>query len=383
MEFYCVALLVAAVLALLYSVNDIAKQNGADVATRAKLIIRAFSALAVLGGVGLAVGTLKLNQTGQVADRFSKAVDQIGAVTISGAPNVEVRLGGIYALAALANDEQNYRRQVLEILTAYVRQNAPYSFERAVERADGDAQRRAASFIGPVIHRRPVGCFDIPTSPVGEHPRVDVQAAVAAVALRSWEVEPPVVIDLSRTDLHGVRLDGARLAGADLGMSRLDRASLIGADLRNAFIARSSFALADMVDANLGQDRRFNANMLQTDFSGAKMWRANLTRADLDSCLRGTFLNDANLTDAIVSGDLDGAYLFCAHLKGADFTSGQLLFRLPFELEDLRHRISSSDGKGAILPAELNPDTPKAIPWTTWTGEAQCGEAYSLIGPTR
>jgi hypothetical protein len=67
--------------------------------------------------------TLESTQQGQVTERFTRAIDQLGAV-VNEQPNLEVRLGGIYALEGIAQDAPEYRVVVTSVLSAYVRQNA-------------------------------------------------------------------------------------------------------------------------------------------------------------------------------------------------------------------------------------------------------------------
>jgi hypothetical protein len=61
---------------------------------------------------------LTLTRQGQVAERFTRAVDQLGS------DKLDVRLGGIYGLEQIANQSPGDRLQVFEVLTAYVRQHA-------------------------------------------------------------------------------------------------------------------------------------------------------------------------------------------------------------------------------------------------------------------
>src|SRR5262249_3152412 len=62
-----------------------------------------------------------LTRRGQIADRFTRAVDQLG-----NAGSVDVRLGGIYALEQVARDfrDDRTRLAVYDVLTAYVREHA-------------------------------------------------------------------------------------------------------------------------------------------------------------------------------------------------------------------------------------------------------------------
>src|SRR5205085_43814 len=98
-----------------------------------------------LGGMVVLVGVyftwqqLITTQEGQITDRFTKAIDQLGksdspssdepetkkGLTPSRESLLAVRLGGIYALERIARDSPRDHWQIMEVLTAYVRQNAP------------------------------------------------------------------------------------------------------------------------------------------------------------------------------------------------------------------------------------------------------------------
>jgi hypothetical protein len=71
---------------------------------------------------------LRLTEQGQITERFTRAIDQLGATDDDGNPRLEVRLGGIYALERIDKEspERAYHSTVMEVLTAYVRENAPW-----------------------------------------------------------------------------------------------------------------------------------------------------------------------------------------------------------------------------------------------------------------
>lgn len=93
----------------------------------------------IFGGVAIAIGlyytwrrigiaeedlkttqkNLKVAQEGQITERFTRAVDQLGN------PSMEIRLGGIYALEQIAYESYKYYWPIMEILTAYIRKNSP------------------------------------------------------------------------------------------------------------------------------------------------------------------------------------------------------------------------------------------------------------------
>lgn len=81
----------------------------------------------------------KLAQSRLTVERFNKAVEMLGKND-----SIHLRLGGIYALESIAADsnkdapDENYR-QVLEVLTAFVRENAPYPPKEQATQADTQA----------------------------------------------------------------------------------------------------------------------------------------------------------------------------------------------------------------------------------------------------
>src|SRR5215213_4476081 len=72
--------------------------------------------------------TLELTEQGQITERFTRAIDQLGATDDDGNPRLEIRLGGIYALERIDKEspDRAYHSTVMEVLTAYVRENAPW-----------------------------------------------------------------------------------------------------------------------------------------------------------------------------------------------------------------------------------------------------------------
>jgi hypothetical protein len=103
----------------------------------------------IVGGFGLLLGLyytwrrieisqreLEATRDQQVTERFTRAIDQLGAIDDKGNKKLEIRLGGIYALERIALDSlametfpgRDYST-VIEVLTAYVRENTPQTPE--------------------------------------------------------------------------------------------------------------------------------------------------------------------------------------------------------------------------------------------------------------
>jgi hypothetical protein len=63
--------------------------------------------------------TFELTEQGQVTDRYTKAIDQLGS------DKLDVRIGGIYGLERIARDSAKDHPAVMEVLTAFIRDHSP------------------------------------------------------------------------------------------------------------------------------------------------------------------------------------------------------------------------------------------------------------------
>jgi hypothetical protein len=74
---------------------------------------------------------LELTRRGQVNERFSKAIDQLGQV---GDDKLDVRIGAIYSLEQIAHDSpKELHGPVMETLTAFLREHSSPSERNAQE----------------------------------------------------------------------------------------------------------------------------------------------------------------------------------------------------------------------------------------------------------
>jgi hypothetical protein len=75
----------------------------------------------ILGGAALLSGlyytwrTLQVNREGLITDRFTRAIDQLGATGAEGNKLFEIRLGGIYALERIARESAEDYWPIMEI----------------------------------------------------------------------------------------------------------------------------------------------------------------------------------------------------------------------------------------------------------------------------
>jgi hypothetical protein len=83
-------------------------------------LLQALAGGVLLLGAYFTYRQLRVTREGQLTDRYTKAVDQLGS------QHLDVRLGGIYALERIARDSPYDRATIEEVLTAYVRDHAPW-----------------------------------------------------------------------------------------------------------------------------------------------------------------------------------------------------------------------------------------------------------------
>jgi hypothetical protein len=248
--------------------------------------------------------THELTEQGQVTDRYTKAVEQLGS------DKLDVRIGGIYALERIARDSARDHPVVMEVLTAFIREHSHEQWPLPDSDGRQRPRRTRPDYLAVFTPERYPEPGPPPAPPGWEQKgwtRPDVQAAVTVIGRRD-----------KQRDLQGIRLDliGVNLTGADLSRARLAEANLFGADLSGA-----RFRFTDLVDADLSG----------SDLTRARLFYANITDADLHGALlTGAELAGAHLVGAILAGaDLTGASLYGANLEravlhGANLTGANL-----------------------------------------------------------
>src|SRR5262249_11729415 len=87
-------------------------------------LIAGLAGLAALGSLVTASRTYRLSQRGQLTDRYTKAIEQLGN------DKLDVRLGGIYALERVAKDSAQDGATIAEVLTAFIRGRVPWPPDR-------------------------------------------------------------------------------------------------------------------------------------------------------------------------------------------------------------------------------------------------------------
>ncbi|MEV1084892.1 pentapeptide repeat-containing protein [Streptomyces sp. NPDC050211] len=223
--------------------------------------------LLVVLGAAATWRQVHVSREGQITERFTRAVDQIGS------SDVNVRIGGIYALERIAKNSRADRDPIQFLLGAFVRGRLTW----LVGSADGPE------------HPTPSVNDQLPVMNVRAP---DVQAAMWVLERRSRTPDDPALY-LSRVDLRGISLRDARLSRTLLRHSNLARAALAGAQLDGS----------DFTDADLRRALLDGASLKGANLSRAHLQEASLRRADVRGAdLRGADLSGAVLDETLLTG---------------------------------------------------------------------------------
>ena len=350
----------------------------------------------VIWGTVIKQETVKYQKEGHITERITSAVEQLGEektvkrdggdVTV---PNIEVRIGGLLSLERIAqdstqNDKGRDHVRVMEILCAYVRQNAPASEaniswrERWEEARDGKGPDyppiSEGEFLKNTIGDLAGELDDYVCVGATKHwawslpgPRADIALALQIIGRRSpdqrqvearwgptaapdaaWVFDTPCPelpdpegdaphgtekLDAFKAalklwqaridDYAGYRLD---LRGTNLQGAGLSGLSLSGARLSGARMEGSAVFDARLEGAFLTNARMDGAIMFEARMAGADLFMASMEGADLsDTRMQGANARLSRMEDAYLSGArMVNADLQGARLEGANLSRAQM-----------------------------------------------------------
>lgn len=236
--------------------------------------------------------TTTATEEGLITDRINAAVASLGAektIKKDGieetVPNIEVRMGAILALERIAKKNADVHIQIMEILTGYLRENAPLA-------------------------------KDVESLPDRQKPRQDIQLALTVIGRRPAKRIALETANKFRLDLRNCEFSLVDLTGLNFDNARLSNSHFLKANLRHAQLNN-----ADLEDAQLN-----NAYLSDAQLNNADLWYAQLNNADLgDAQLNNAFLMDAQLNHAdLEDAQLNNAYLSSAQLNNAFLRHAQL-----------------------------------------------------------
>lgn len=256
---------------------------------------------------------------GQITDRINKAVEGLGATKVvkqqrrdqegnltyerhaDGSrnytrpvmievtePNMEVRIGAIYALERIAQDSLRDHIQIMEILCAYVREKAPVK----------KVSVSKVALYKETIENVETGQFRLwdntnPVRPFEIRPRADIETALKVLGSNRkphWEKNQfgePTLFNLNNSGLTG-----ADLSHLDLSFFSFRRSDLTGASLQYAKTFGAVFS-----DAILDSTRFDHATFRHSKVAGSEFRNVDISPLILDP---ETTLESANFSGSVV-----------------------------------------------------------------------------------
>ncbi|MBF9035349.1 hypothetical protein HKCCE2091_13975 [Rhodobacterales bacterium HKCCE2091] len=181
-------------------------------------------------------------------------------------PNLEVRVGSIYALERVAKESKVDRSQIFEILCAYVSNNhdkpEKFSLPRLVSFDTTDLQPR----IEERIRGAPDGMGRDWASGL-KKPRADTKAAISVILRCIEDFGLPMVKDGQPTLVfQGANLQRADMKDSNLSGAVFEDCQLDGADLEKSDLSKTQFINCSMIGASINQ-----ANLAQALFWNSRL----------------------------------------------------------------------------------------------------------------
>lgn len=215
-------------------------------------------------------------------ERYSRIAEQMAS------EHGHVRMAGIYALSALADewqedDEYRQRDACVELLCAYLR-NKP--------RDGGDDEARGAVIVA-----------------IAQHTKLDAEYPWPGQIIDSADV------DLTWTTLQGLDLTGASFRRADLSHAMILDCKLQACVFINTIFDKAQLQNVDLSGSALDASQAHGSYVIDANFDRASLWgmdlgRANLRAADLSRAEFGRIVSDnpkANVSLVVIDKAGSGA----------------------------------------------------------------------------
>ena len=219
--------------------------------------------------------TANLTEKGNIAERFKNAIEHLGHASPS------IRLGGIYALHHIAQDVEEYRERIFEILCAYIRETTTQE--------------------GYKPKNIPIGGKN---SEVLFQPSIEIQSILKLLFRKLLWNKPydGFYANLEHANLAGSMLREANLQNAILFFINLEDAILDHANLQGAFLNFSNLQGARLYNTNLQGARLYNTNLEGAQLNNSNLEGANLSgtkNVTVEQLLKSETLYKAILPDGM------------------------------------------------------------------------------------
>ncbi|MBA85823.1 MAG: hypothetical protein CML69_13965 [Rhodobacteraceae bacterium] len=229
-------------------------------------------------------------------------------------PNLEVRIGALFALERISQDSARDHIQIMEILCAYIRSNAPAKNAEICPQPPASQERPASDDWRAQLKESKEALWSWSKA---EHPRLDIQIALKILGRRSQErrllearghEQTPVlsfVFDEATKCRTSVEFRAWSMACDDYRGYRLD--------LRDTDLQRADLSELNLNGALLNGSKLNGAKMVGTKLNGTKLWACEF---------QGSWMSNASL----IGADLRTTKFFASSLQDADLRAAVFSF---------------------------------------------------------
>lgn len=303
--------------------------------------------LTALGGLlGTPLALIRVHTTerqtrtaeqGLITDQISKAVEQLGADKVQKkreatdrpdhdgepimsdvfdetVPNVESRIGGLYALERIKNDSLDDHIQIMEIICAYIRENSKWT-EPPMFVLEQPSNHNASSII---------------------------QIAIEILARRSPEQLALEASKQFRLNLRGANLQAIHFMRGDFSAAIFDKCNL---------------RFSNLVSCRLHGTRFNSAHLEKSTFHGNDLTGARFDFATVNHP-RETWTGYFE-----VSGILRGASFIAANMPGVSIPGSEERFAETFGTKD---SLFAQESDFEVDPDEIDNNRPRFKHWSRW-----------------
>ena len=165
-----------------------------------------------------------------VTDQFIKASKMLGDSSIA------VRMAGIYSLEQIMNNYPNYHKQVVDLLSAYIREK---------RKLTGSDLRKIYEYISSYHLKRELISKDKYFKPI----ETDIQSVLDVLSRRK-RIDSTFVINLTFSNLYSASFNNYNFENIDFSASYLGFADFSNSNFKNVVFKESVLDFADFSDAN-------------------------------------------------------------------------------------------------------------------------------------
>jgi uncharacterized protein YjbI with pentapeptide repeats len=247
--------------------------------------IQLIGGLVVVAGLYFTARGFRLTREGHITDRYAKGIEQLGS------ENLDVRVGGIYALERIARDSVSDRAAIIDVLATFAREHTKEGYR----------------------------------APSMQKVNSDVQAALTVIGRRPGVHDERSALDFYFCGLNDADLSAGHFENAMFYYSRLEDTSFASAKLDGAGLSfcdatRAAFTGCQARGAHFVNARYVNGWFLHADLTGADFYGCDLSGSDFgrryselgDPPFPPAILTNARFTKAKLAGTI---------LRGVDLST--------------------------------------------------------------